>query len=76
MRTIRVAGTTGGFLLTAYEYASRHAETLTPTERTHLRDTFVHGVELVDGTARLAAMNLILHGVYTADDMKDRLEYL
>ena len=24
---------------------------------------FVHGVELVDGTARLAAMNLILHGI-------------
>jgi pimeloyl-ACP methyl ester carboxylesterase len=23
----------------------------------------VHGVELIDGTARLAAMNLILHGI-------------
>jgi type I restriction enzyme M protein len=23
----------------------------------------VHGVELVDGTARLAAMNLLLHGI-------------
>jgi type I restriction enzyme M protein len=59
------AGGTGGFLLGAHEYASRHAETLTPTERTHLRDTFVHGVELVDGTARLAAMNLLLHGIGT-----------
>jgi len=59
------AAGTGGFLLAAHEYASRHAETLTPTERRHLRDTFVHGVELVDGTARLAAMNLILHGIGT-----------
>ena len=31
--------------------------------RKGLRDTFVHGVELVDGTARLAAMNLLLHGI-------------
>ncbi|MBM0227021.1 class I SAM-dependent DNA methyltransferase [Micromonospora sp. ATA51] len=59
------AAGTGGFLLAAHEYASRHAETLTPTERAHLRDTFVHGVELVDGTARLAAMNLLLHGIGT-----------
>jgi type I restriction enzyme M protein len=60
------AAGTGGFLLAAHEYASRHAETLTPTERTHLRDTFVRGVELVDGTARLAAMNLLLHGIGTS----------
>lgn len=57
------AAGTGGFLLAAHEYAARHAETLTPAQRDHLRDDFVHGVELVDGTARLAAMNLILHGI-------------
>src|SRR5665648_872342 len=49
-----------------------------PTQRTHLRDTFVHGVELVDGTARLAAMNLLLHGIGTPDgdsliEVKDAL---
>ncbi len=54
------AAGTGGFLLAAHEYASKDAETLNPTERDHLRDGFVHGVELVDGTARLAAMNLLL----------------
>lgn len=54
---------TGGFLLTAYEYASRDAENLTPVEREHLRDGFVYGYELVDGTARLAAMNMLLHGI-------------
>lgn len=57
------AAGTGGFLLGAHEYAARDAENLTPEERDHLRDSFVHGIELVDGTARLAAMNLILHGI-------------
>lgn len=54
---------TGGFLLQAYEYASRDAENLTPDEKEHLRDGFVYGYELVDGTARLAAMNMLLHGI-------------
>jgi type I restriction enzyme M protein len=57
------AAGTGGFLLAAHEHAARDAEQLTPTQRDHLRDGLVHGVELVDGTARLAAMNLILHGI-------------
>ncbi len=56
---------TGGFLLVAHEHASRDAGSLTPTEREHLRDEFVSGYELVDGTARLAAMNLLLHGIGT-----------
>jgi type I restriction enzyme M protein len=69
---------TGGFLLAAYEYAARDAENLTPDEKEHLRDGFVHGVELVDGTARLAAMNMLLHGMTRADgpspiDVKDSL---
>ena len=57
---------TGGFLLAAYEYASRDAENLTPDQREHLREGFVSGVELVDGTARLAAMNMLLHGMGTS----------
>src|SRR4029077_16456407 len=69
---------TGGFLLVAYEHASRDAASLTPTEREHLRDGFVSGYELVDGTARLAAMNLLLHGIGTPDgasliDVRDAL---
>lgn len=56
---------TGGFLLTAHEYASKDASHMTPPEREHLRGSFVRGVELVDGTARLAAMNLMLHGIGT-----------
>ncbi len=58
---------TGGFLLAAYAYASQDAENLTPDEKIHLRDNFVSGVELVDGTARLAAMNMLLHGMGRAD---------
>ena len=57
------AAGTGGFLLAAHEHASRDAADLDPSQRIHLRDRFVHGVELVDGTARLAAMNLLLHGI-------------
>jgi len=59
------AAGTGGFLLAAHEHVARDAQTLTPAQREHLRDDFIHGVELVDGTARLAAMNLILHGIGT-----------
>ncbi|GAA4123650.1 class I SAM-dependent DNA methyltransferase [Knoellia locipacati] len=69
---------TGGFLLVAHEYAASTASSMTPTERQHLRDDFVTGVELVDGTARLAAMNLLLHGIGTSSgesliEVKDSL---
>lgn len=69
---------TGGFLLVAHDHASRGAESMTPTQREHLRHDFVRGYELVDGTARLAAMNLLLHGIGTADgdsliDVRDSL---
>jgi type I restriction enzyme M protein len=69
---------TGGFLLAAYAYASKNAEDLTPDQKTHLRDNFVSGTELVDGTARLAAMNMLLHGMGQANgpspiDVKDSL---
>jgi len=72
------AAGTGGFLLVAHEHAARDAESMTPDERNHLRDAFVHGVELVDGTARLAAMNLLLHGIGKPDgasliEVKDSL---
>jgi type I restriction enzyme M protein len=58
---------TGGFLLWAHSFAAREAENLSPDERDHLRDGFVSGTELVDGTARLAAMNLLLHGIGRPD---------
>ncbi len=72
------AAGTGGFLLAAHDFAADGAEKMTPAQRDHLRDGFVRGVELVDGTARLAAMNLLLHGIGTPDgesliEVKDSL---
>lgn len=69
---------TGGFLLVAHDFASRDAEHLSPIQRDRLRDEFAHGTELVDGTARLAAMNLLLHGIGTSNgdsliDVRDAL---
>jgi type I restriction enzyme M protein len=55
---------TGGFLLAAYEYIQHHhAEALTRDQRRRLANGAITGVELVDGTARLAAMNMLLHGI-------------
>ena len=51
---------------------------MTPNQREHLREGLVRGYELVDGTARLAAMNLLLHGMGTPNgesliEVKDSL---
>ncbi|MEU5857216.1 class I SAM-dependent DNA methyltransferase [Nocardiopsis dassonvillei] len=56
---------TGGFLLAAHAYILKQAETnpLTPEQRKHIQQGGIWGNELVDGTARLAAMNLLLHGI-------------
>jgi len=64
---------TGGFLLVAHDHASHGAASMTPTERDKLKNDFVTGYELVDSTARLAAMNLLLHGMgaYDGDSLID-----
>ena len=55
---------TGGFLLAAHDWVSRHhASSLDPDQKKHLRTAFARGWELVPGTARLAIMNLYLHGI-------------
>ena len=55
---------TGGFLLAAAEYVTeRYRSTLTPEQRTRFDTGAISGIELVDGTARLAAMNMLLHGI-------------
>lgn len=57
---------TGGFLLAAYEHIQRHhGSALTPDQRRRLAQGAITGTELVDGTARLAAMNMLLHGIGT-----------
>jgi type I restriction enzyme M protein len=57
---------TGGFLLAGHEWiVDHHIETMDKDEKEFLRDEAVHGWEIVDGTARLCAMNLLLHGIGT-----------
>src|SRR2546427_4885165 len=53
---------TGGFLLAAYEWISRK-HLLDPDQKRHLRYDVLHGWEIVDNTARLCVMNLLLHGI-------------
>jgi type I restriction enzyme M protein len=55
---------TGGFLLAAHDYVTRHhGRELNPDQKKHLRQSLVHGWELVPATARLCIMNLYLHGI-------------
>ena len=51
----------GGFLLSAFEHAAPTANS--PKDTEHLQSSFASGTELGDGPARLAAMNMILHGM-------------
>jgi type I restriction enzyme M protein len=54
---------TAGFLLAAHDYIRKTHPTLKPAQRRHLRNDAIRGVELVREVARLATMNLLLHGV-------------
>jgi type I restriction enzyme M protein len=57
---------TGGFLLAAYESVSRSGM-LDPDQKRHLRFDALRGWEIVDNTARLCVMNLLLHGIGSED---------
>jgi len=54
---------TGGFLFTAHQYLTHHYPSLTRDEKRHLKDGAFRGWELVPATARVCAMNLMLHGI-------------
>jgi type I restriction enzyme M protein len=54
---------TGGFLFTAYNYITQHNSNLTRPEKQHLKEKAFTGYELVQATARVCAMNLMLHGI-------------
>ncbi len=57
---------TGGFLLAAHEWiVDHHIAEMDADDKRFLRDKALHGWEIVDGTARLCAMNLLLHGIGT-----------
>lgn len=57
---------TGGFLLAAHKYVADNYE-MDRDQKKHLRFDAIRGVELVEGVARLCAMNLFLHGIGPAD---------
>jgi type I restriction enzyme M protein len=54
---------TGGFLLAAYSHVARNHPSLDRVQKQHLKEKAFTGVELVQATARVCAMNLLLHGI-------------
>ena len=59
---------TGGFLIAAHHHIrENHMRDLTREQRLALGSGKIWGNELVTGTARLAAMNMLLHGIGDAD---------
>src|SRR3954447_19016939 len=62
MRIADPACGTGGFLLAAHESVAKSG-LLDPDEKRALRYEALKGWEIVDNTARLCVMNLLLHGI-------------
>jgi type I restriction enzyme M protein len=60
---------TGGFLLAVHDYISKHYQ-LDKDEKRFLKEQALSGTEIVDGAARLCAMNLFLHGIGGEDSVK------
>ena len=56
---------TGGFLFAAHNHVAEHNPNLTREQKKHLKEKALRGYELVQSTARLAAMNMMLHGIGT-----------
>ena len=54
---------TGGFLLSAHDFIRRANPGLKPAQRKRLQYEAIRGSELVREVARLATMNLLLHGI-------------
>lgn len=60
---------TAGFLLVAHEHLKRNNPDMTRQQEVELATKAIRGVELVEEVARLATMNLLLHGIGgNADD--------
>ena len=54
---------TGGFLLAAHDYIVNHNRSMDQGQLAYLKDSALHGWEIVDSAARLCVMNLYLHGI-------------
>ncbi len=60
---------TGGFLLAAHDYVVKHNPNMSADEKRKLKGSTFKGWELVQSTARLCAMNLMLHSIGTDKDI-------
>lgn len=60
---------TGGFLFLAHNYLVEHNPNLTKAEKKKLKEETFKGWEIVHGTARVCAMNLLLHGIGSDESM-------
>ena len=60
---------TGGFFLAAHDYIVKHNLNLTKDEKRQLKQGTFKGWELVQSTARLCAMNLMLPGIGSDKDL-------
>jgi type I restriction enzyme M protein len=54
---------TGGFFLISHEYIMNHNPNLTKEQKRKFKESTFRGWELVQSTARLCAMNMMLHGI-------------
>jgi type I restriction enzyme M protein len=54
---------TGGFFLISHEYIVSHNPNMTKQQKHVLKEETFRGWELVQSTARLCAMNMMLHGI-------------
>ena len=54
---------TGGFILAAHDYIVNQNKNMTKTDKKNLKEKTFKGWELVQSTARLCAMNLMLHDI-------------
>lgn len=59
---------TGGFLLASHDYIAKHFK-LNKDQKRFLDESALRGWELVHNTARLCAMNMMLHGIGHGDNL-------
>lgn len=60
---------TGGFLLAAHDYLISNNKNMTKAQKKDLKEKAFKGWELVNNTARLCAMNMMLHGIGTDENL-------
>ena len=60
---------TGGFILAAHDYIFASNKNMSAVQKRKLKEDTFRGWELVNNTARLCAMNLMLHGIGSEKDV-------